>query len=207
MEDLMIRWLLVLPWRQRNLRECRVQGQNPNLFKAKVPVYSYIDKPEWARQQELSNPNTEFWQIRFCNEETKTGITVHSLLPRSLIGLLEEYLSEHRPALLNGQKCDTLFVTPDGAEMTSLFVMNTISDLTLRYGGRRVSPHLFRDIVAFAWLKSHPEGYHALSKMLWHKSVSTTINIYGSRFNEASGVIAMEEWLAEREKRSSYGNV
>ena len=33
MEELIIRWLLVLPWRQRNVRECRVSGPSPNLFK------------------------------------------------------------------------------------------------------------------------------------------------------------------------------
>jgi hypothetical protein len=39
MEQLMIRWLLVLPWRQRNVRECRVNGSSPNLFKSKIPAF------------------------------------------------------------------------------------------------------------------------------------------------------------------------
>lgn len=203
MEELLIAWLLVLLWRQRNIRECRVGGQNPNLFKAKMPVYSYIDKPAWARQQEANDSNAEFWQIRFSQEETKTGVSVHSLLPRQLIGLLEEYLSEYRPVLLKGRKCDTLFVCPEEAdEMSSGFVTDTISDLTLRYGGRRVTPHLFRDVVAFAWLKSHAEDYLTLSKMLWHKHVSTTIYYYGGRYNESSAVCAMEAWLDERQKGS-----
>lgn len=30
MEELMMRWFLVLPWRQRNIRECRVGGPTPN---------------------------------------------------------------------------------------------------------------------------------------------------------------------------------
>jgi integrase len=203
MEELMISWLLVLPWRQRNLRECRIGGQNPNLFKERVPASSYIDIPAWARQEEASNPNAKFWQFRFSHEETKTGISVHALVPRSLVDLLEDYLSEYRPISLKGRKCDTLFVPLEADAMRSLFVTNTISDLTLRYGGRRVTPHLFRDVVAFAWLKSNPEAYLRLSKMLWHKNVSTTIDIYGSRFNQASGVIAMEEWLTEREKKAN----
>lgn len=201
-EELMISWLLVLPWRQRNLRECRVEGQDPNLFKGRVPAYSYIDMPAWAQQEEARNPNAEFWQFRFSREETKTGIAVHALVPRRLIGLLEEYLTEYRPVLLKGRKCNTLFVPPESDVVVSSFVTDSVSELTLRYGGRRVTPHLFRDIVAFAWLKSHPEAYLRLSKMLWHKHVSTTINIYASRFNQASGVIAMEEWLDEREKRN-----
>jgi integrase len=203
MEELMFRWFLVLPWRQRNLRECRVEGSSPNLFKAKVPVYSYIDKPLWAHKEEARNPDAEFWQFKFSREETKTGVAVHSLVPRSLISQLEEYLSEYRPLLLKDRKCDSLLISPDGDEMDAGFVNHTISGLTLRYGGRRVTPHLFRDIVAFEWLRSHPGDYLRLSKMLWHKNVQTTINIYGSRYNQASGVIAMDEWLEEREKRST----
>jgi integrase len=202
MEELMVKWLLVFLWRQRNLRECRVEGQNPNLFKAKLPVYSYIDKPAWARQEEADNPNAEFWQIRFSREETKTGVSVHSLVPRSLIKLLEEYMSEYRPLLLRGRKYETLFVCPEADEMNSSSVTDIISELTLRYGGRRVTPHLFRDVVAFAWLKSHPEDYLTLSKMLWHKHISTTIHYYGGRFNESSASVAMESWIEEREARS-----
>jgi integrase len=202
MEELMIAWLLVFPWRQRNIRECRVIGENPNLFKAKVPAFSYIDKPDWARQEELSDPNAEFWQVKFNLEETKTGVSVHSLVPRQLIGLLEEYLSEYRSVLLNGRQCDTLFVCPEADVMNTAFVTNTVSDLTLRYGGRRVTPHLFRDIVAFAWLKAHPSDYLTASKMLWHKDVATTIKYYATRFNESSAAVAMESWLDERKSKS-----
>jgi integrase len=201
MEELMISWLLVLPWRQRNLREFRVAGPNPNLFKAKVPAFSYIDMPSWARQAEADNPNAEFWQIRFSPDETKTKVAVHCLVPRQLIGLLEEYLLEYRPLLLRGKKYDTLFIPPEADEMNTSFVTLTVSELTLRYGGRRVTPHLFRDIVAFAWLKAHPADYLTLSKLLWHKNIATTIKYYAGRFNESSAVVAMESWLDERGKK------
>jgi hypothetical protein len=202
MEELMITWELVLPWRQRNLRECRVQGENPNLFKSKVPEFSYVDKPEWVRQVEAENPNAEFWQFKFSPKETKTGVAVHSLVPRQLVGLLEEYLSKHRPLLLKGKTCNTLLVGPDGDVISKTLVTDIIAGITLRYGGRRVTPHLFRDIVAFAWLKTHPADYLTLSKMLWHKDIATTIRIYGSRFNESSATVAMESWIEERKKRS-----
>jgi integrase len=198
MEELLISWLLVFPWRQRNLRECRVGGPNPNLFKSAVSEFSDIDMPEWARKEQSKNPNAEFWQVSFSTKETKTGVAVHTLVPRQLIGLLEEYLSEYRPILLKGKELETLFVSPEGGQMNSARVTDVVSDLTLRYGGRRVTPHLFRDIVAFAWLKAHPKDYLTLSKMLWHKHLSTTINQYGSRFNESSASVAMESWLEER---------
>ena len=81
MGELIIAWLLVFPWRQRNIRECRLAGPAPNLFKAKVPAFSCIEMPEWAQVAEADNPNSEFWQIMFTPEETKTGVAVHSLVP------------------------------------------------------------------------------------------------------------------------------
>jgi integrase len=167
---------------------------------AKVSEFSYIDKPDWASQEEARNVDAKFWQVKFSRSETKTGVSVHSLVPRQLITLLEAYLQAHRPHLLKGAACETLFISPEGGQMTQKYVTNLVSDLTLRYGGRRVTPHLFRDIVAFAWLKAHRNDFLTLSRMLWHKNISTTINKYGSRFNDSSALVAMEEWLNEREK-------
>ena len=206
MEELLISWLIPLPWRQRNVRECRVGGPRPNLFKGKIPPFMYIDKPEWVKQEEEKNPEAEFWQFHFNCEETKTGdktgVEVHCVLPRPLIGPLEEYLNEFRPRLLLGSDAVTLFVNRAGKPMTLDQVTKAVADLTFRHGGRRVTPHLFRDIVAFAWLKAHPKDYLTLSKILWHADIKVTIDIYGSEYNESCGVVAMESWLEERESRS-----
>ena len=88
-------------------------------------------------------------------------------------------------------------------QMSVINVDNVVTTMTYQFGGTRVTPHLFRDIVAFAWLKAHPKDYLTLSKMLWHSNINTTIQIYGSQFNESSGVCAMESWLEEREAKST----
>jgi hypothetical protein len=77
-------------------------------------------------------------------------------------------------------------------------VTELFSALTLRYKGRRVTPHIFRDIFAFRWLESHPEDYLTVSKALWHRDINTTLRIYGSRFDESHGVMRVEEWLDGR---------
>ena len=56
----MMRWLPVLPWRQRNIRECRIVGPNPNLFKGPVPEITTIDMPAWAVEERKKNPKAEF---------------------------------------------------------------------------------------------------------------------------------------------------
>jgi hypothetical protein len=179
MNELLMTWLPILPWRQRNIRECRISGPSPNLFKGPIPPLSEIDKPAWVEQELQRNPSAEFWQFRFSADETKTGVEPHSVLPKQLIKPLEEYLTEFRPHLIQGKDPGTLFLNRAGQQM------------------RR--EQLFRDIVAFGWLKSNPKDFLSLSKMLWHSDPAFTIRVYGFRFNESSGVCAMESWLDERE--------
>jgi integrase len=198
MEELLVRWFLSFPWRQRNLRELRIGGAKPNLFKGKIPSLSDIDKPAWTIEEEARNPEAEFWMITFAPDETKTHITVDLLLPRTLVEPLEEYLAVWRPLLLNGKNPDTLFVTPRGKPMRSDQVGKVIGHWSKTFASKRTTPHLIRDSVAYKWLKEHHKDYLTLSKILWHKNVQTTICIYGARFNESSGMCAIEQWLDQR---------
>jgi hypothetical protein len=101
-DELIFTWLLILPWRSRNLRECRVgeEDQGANLFKCKLTPFSTVAKPDWVRQALRVNPHEKFWMFYFREHETKNGREVRSLLPQQLIPPLEEYLRDYRPALL-----------------------------------------------------------------------------------------------------------
>lgn len=198
MEELIFRWFLVFPWRQRNLRECTIGGPAPNLFKARIPPITEIDKPRWIEEEEAKNPAAEFWQISFDPDGTKTHIAVDLFVARQLVEPLEEYLSRYRPLLVKGNDPGTLFSTPRGRRMRSDQVGKVIGHWTTVFAPKRTTPHLIRDAIAHRWLKSHPKDYLTLSKLLWHKNIQTTIGIYASRFNESSGLCAMEAWLEGR---------
>lgn len=154
--------------------------------------------PAWAEEERQRNSGAEFWQFYFNEEETKTGCEVHALVPRQLIAPLEEYLNEYRPDLIDGDDPGTLLVNEWGNPMSLNQVTKVVSANTLTYGGRRVTPHPFRDVVSLAWLKDHPKDYLGLSKHLWHANPNEVIKTYGSLFNESSGVCMMESWLDER---------
>lgn len=205
MEELLMRLLITLAWRQRNMRECRIGGPRPNLFKAKIPSYIWVDKPSWVQNEERNNPEATFWQLYFTPDEiktgSKTGKEIHAVLPRPLIRPLEEYLAEFRPRLTRNGDPGTLFVKKDGTALSDKNVTGLVERLSFQYGGKRVNPHLYRDIVAFAWLKEHPKDYLTLSKILWHANINYTIKVYGSQFDESSGVCAMESWIEEREAK------
>lgn len=196
-DQLLILWLAVLPWRQRNIRECRVHGQRPNLFKGKTSALVGLTKPEWLVAAEKINPDVEAWQFRFSPDETKTHHAIHCILPKMLVELLEEYISKYRRDLVRGSDPGTLFLNNDGHALTTGTLRNHVMRLTLRYAGRAVNPHLFRDIFAYMWLERCPEDYLTLSKLLWHRNINTTIRIYGRRFNESTALCRMERVLGD----------
>jgi hypothetical protein len=198
-DELLMLWLLILPWRQRNIRECRIGGENPNVFKSRVSPLTSITRPAWVAAVETTSPDAEFWRFRFSASETKTGNEIHAFLPKELAALLEEYLSGPRSVLLNGRKdLGCLFLSDRGKPMASGQMTCRVRGLAMRYTGVAVTPHLYRDIVAYEWLRWHPQDYLTLSKILWHRNINTTIGIYASQFNGSTGVAMMDDWRGIR---------
>lgn len=195
--ELLLRWLLIMAWRQRNVRELRLgsNGTQGNLFKDKVSLSARVNVPRWAKEMMRANPDTQFWQYRFQENETKTGHSVHSILPRRLVPLLQEYIEHYRPILL-GERPDpgTLFVNRRGRPLSQHAVEYLVGELTLRYGGKWVNPHRFRDAFAFWWLRQHPQDFLTVSKKLWHRNVETTLRIYGCKFDESEADCRIEEY-------------
>lgn len=191
----LLEWTLTLPWRQRNHREIRIGGDRPNLFKARVPVLAGISKPDWLLELEKENPDVEVWQIHFTKSETKTHHEVNCVLPLKLARLVDEYLLQHRKHLVSGIDPGVLFLNNAGTPFNARTFGTLVGGITLRYGGRSVTPHLFRDIYAFMWLKKFPDDYLTLSKLLWHRNIQTTIRKYGWMCNESSALCRMERIL------------
>jgi hypothetical protein len=79
--ELLMLWLVILPWRQKNIRDCKVAGADSNLFKAPIGPFSMATQPAWVTEQERVSPGSSFWQIRFGAHETKTKNEVHAFLP------------------------------------------------------------------------------------------------------------------------------
>ena len=194
-DELLVRWLLIMVWRQKNIRKCRL-GSSPtrsNLFKDKISPSAKINVPRWARERMKLNPDERFWQYCFREQETKTGHAVHSVLPRRLVPLLEEYLQHHRPILLVGADPGTLFLNREGRPLNEHTINSLVGKLTLRHAQKRVTPHRFRDAFAYWWLEQFPQDYLTVSKKLWHRSVQFTLNVYGCRFDESQADCRIEE--------------
>ena len=159
-----------------------------------------IARPKWVEEVLRTDPRRRFWQFRFSADETKNGHQVQAILPKQLIGLLEDYLDRHRSVLLNEHDPGMLFLNDCGHKYCEAGMTSRIGRLTAHYAGRRVTPHLFRDIFAVKYLEERPEDYLTLSKILWHRNIQTTLRIYGARFDESHGARRAEEWLESRKK-------
>jgi integrase len=195
-DALLVRWLTVLPWRQRNIRECRLgDPQAANLFLAELPTGQHVARPKWVEDALVKDPKAQFWQFYFRESETKTGQQVRAIVPRCLINQLEEYLSTYRAALVGKDDPGTLFLNRWGGRLTPQQATELVSQLVLKYGGRRVTPHLFRSIFAYKWLEVFPDDFLTLSKILWHRDINTTLRIYGGNFDESNGARRIDEWL------------
>jgi integrase len=198
--ELLIKWLVTLAWRQRNIRQCRIGGPHPNVFKGQIDPSDRMAKFDWVERELRQNPSAEFWQFRFSAPETKIGKRVRGLIPSSLISLLQEYVAEYRPYLVEDSDCDLLFPNDAASTMFMNGIDYLVGELTLRYGGKPLSTHIFRHILAYAWLKDHPDDYLTLSKILWHTDIKTTLNTYGAGYDESNGVCGMETWVDSRGK-------
>jgi integrase len=201
-DQLLMLWILLLPWRQRNIRELKVGGGEPNLFKAPIRQYCTATKPLWVSEQMRLSPEASFWQVRFAPHETKMKHSVQMFLPAELVLLLENYLATHRPVLVRSREdAGTLFVNHKGKPMNVGQMRNLVKKLASQHAGVPVTPHIYRDIVAFEWLQTHPEDYLTISKVLWHRNINTTIRVYGHRFDESTGIARMDDWRAARAQR------
>jgi len=198
--ELLMTWLVLEPWWQRNIRECKLglREEGANLFKATILSLDKIKLSKWAEDRLRVNPREELWQYYFREHETNNHREVHAVLPHRLVPLLEEYLAHHRPCLVGGDDPSTLFLNGHGRRIALDQLTVLVSKLTLRYAGKRITPHMFRDIWAYWWLGMHPEDYLTVSKKLWHRDIEITIAAYGSQFNESHADSRVENYLDSR---------
>jgi hypothetical protein len=189
-ELLMSVLVFVGPWRQKNLRECRVDG---NLFCAEIPSGRKIEIPRWVQERCEANPHEEFWQVRFGKNETKSKREVWFILPVELVSLVEEFLTKYRPSLMHGLDPGTVFVSRQGRSFNRSQVNKWVSSLTFEYAGCRVPPHQFRNAFSHWWVKNSPGDFNTLVKMLWDTDLNLAINTYAATYGVSAALERVKE--------------
>lgn len=152
-DGLMMAMLAVKPVRRKNLVGTRI---GEHLKKAARGSY------EW----------------RFAAHETKTKQAVFADLPASLTPHLDYWLDTARPVLLGRKRSDSLWVTMIGSSMAIDTAYGRFCKATTQELGKRINPHLVRDIVATGIAVSMPESVRITPMVLDHRTDQTSRHHY-----------------------------
>lgn len=192
--ELLLLMLPILVWRRRNFLACKLAPElaGGNIFKSPLPQGTQMTIP--ASIEQAGNRNEGVWQFYFREEEAKGKHAVRAALPMEIASLLEEYIEQYRPLLVKCLDPGTLFVNDDAQPFHPQQLTDLVGRITKRFAGKRITPHTFRSIFAVEYLRSNPLDYLTAQKHLWHSNLQTTLQIYGSGFNEADAARRVEEW-------------
>ena len=115
--------------------------------------------------------------VKIHETEAKTHAALELELPTETIQLLNLFLSDHR-RLLEGQDGPYLFPGQTGGARSYDAMRHALSDALWRHEGIRMSPHLYRHVIAKIVVERHPEYALDVSRRLGHKSINTTYQSY-----------------------------
>lgn len=203
-QELIMRWLVTLPWRNENLNQCRlhrdpVTGKPANLRHVPAGSVPGAIVDDWVRKLQMEAPMTLVWVFSFDEDETKAARPVTGVLPQSLGDALDEFLDYYRDILVcENRNLPTLFANQAGGSLNSQQLAEAVEEATRRYAGNSVNPHLARDIYALAYLLANDADYLTLSKILWHKNHLITVMTYSWLYDEAVGASAAGKWSEQR---------
>jgi hypothetical protein len=201
-----MRFFAIVPFRQINLRGCKLgpPSMGGNLFKGPLSPSLRRSKSPWVREALKANSQHLFWQLYYASGQMKGKRPYQVVVPQEIVGPLEEYIDRYRPVLIDTPDSGPLFPSNRGRQLGQHSFTELIGNITMRYTGTRLTPHLARDIVTDGYLEEHPDGLLTMSKLLGHANPGITDQAYGSSFNAAVAVRNVEAWRQERQKRLEH---
>ena len=118
------------------------------------------------------------YACNFTAEDTKERTPLSFTLPVLLTPYLDRYIGQFRPLLLDGRASDRLWVAIRRGPMAAQTIYCHVCDQTEALLGRRINPHLFRDIAATAVAVDHPDNVLVSARLLHNTSLKTTDKHY-----------------------------
>lgn len=189
-------FIAVHPWRGRNWKECRIGDKfRPNIEKRTIPmrVQRSGKLPLWVKRALDKDPNQEFWVCHYVEDETKAKNEIWEVLEPKIVKIFLQYRDVHRKIIL-GKRPDlgTLLINNAGKPMTGSQLGGRLAVLSRHYIGKRLSPHIIRDIVAeHAVVCGCP--LESVQEMLWHRNrLSKTTYLSGLNASHACGALETE---------------
>jgi integrase len=140
-------------------------------------------------------PDSKYWLI-FPDHDVKNRIKLEFSLEPYVTRLIDEYVFDHRPALLRGANEGWLFPGPQGGTKGKTLLSGQVTERIYKATGLRITAHQFRHAAGAIILMRRPGEYELVRRILGHRNVRTTINAYVGletiQASEIFGKIVME---------------
>ncbi len=148
--------------------------------------------------------HSDGWTLQFPGAEMKARKPVGMRVPEILKQYLRRYLDCHRPALLDGDDSDSLWITQYGKPMTKKMVSSRISIVTERAFGKPINPHLFRDCAVTFVAMNDPKHIGIAAPLLGHIDPRTTEHHYIQAQQIAAGTKLQASLQALRKQTAPF---
>jgi integrase len=122
-------------------------------------------------------PGSDYW-LCFSKFDVKNKQALQFVFNGRLTKLIDEYVSDFRPALMKGKNHDWLFPGRATDHKEKIGFSTQIVDHVAKATGIRVTVHQYRHAAAAMFLKHRPGEYELVRQLLGHKSVETTKRFY-----------------------------
>lgn len=142
--------------------------------------------------------------LRFPAHTVKNDLEIELPLAPETSDLLDRYLRTAWPVLAS-PGCRDLFPGRSGEIRSKVGFGMAIAKITERELGVRISPHQFRHITGYLYLKAVPGDYETVRVLLGHKSLQTTIQFYAGMETSAAAKRYEDEVLSLGRKPRGRG--
>jgi integrase/recombinase XerD len=116
--------------------------------------------------------------VRLEPRDLKNATALDFPVPEVLTPYLERYLQEHRPRLLQDTRTDALWITRDRAAMSQKGLGFRVAEITKRWFGSPITPHLFRHAAATSMAIDDPHHARLIAGLLGHRTLRTAERYY-----------------------------
>ena len=147
------------------------------------------------RHLKFADPRSKLpTHIVLSEQETKNEVAQEITLSGDLARRLTLYL-EHYRLVLADEGCPYLFPGQNRMDAkTDVALRDKLAQVLGDHVGVNMTPHQFRHLSAWIWLKDHPGEFAQVQHFLHHKNIETTIRTYAG-FDRAAAVIRHGELL------------
>lgn len=124
--------------------------------------------------------------LSFEASAVKNNLALEFELPADLAAMLKEHITTYRPRL-PGSEGPYLFPGSHAGPRSHGALALQIKNTMMKHAGLKMNPHLFRHAIAKIVVERNPDLYVAMSRVLGHKRIETTMANYLGTETRAAG--------------------